>query len=69
MLVTNNDIIISGQYSEWTSYFPCDKSCGGGQKIRTRTCNTYCPNGSTVERVPCNTQPCIGNINITIIKL
>lgn len=30
---------IHGGYSKWSAWTPCTKSCGGGGKLRTRTCN------------------------------
>ena len=37
-------IIFSGppEFSHWGSWDSCDRTCGGGEKKRTRTCTKYC---------------------------
>ncbi|CAB3399951.1 unnamed protein product [Caenorhabditis bovis] len=53
-------------WSEWCHWSMCDKECGGGQSIRTRTClnsagspDSACHcDGSDREEKQCNTQSC-----------
>nr|XP_039262711.1 uncharacterized protein LOC120338817 isoform X2 [Styela clava] len=67
---------IDGQWSEWSYYGPCDKSCGeGGFQTRNRTCSNpapahdgkYCNGGSLwkTEIRQCGHQPCPINGNWT----
>ena len=49
--------------SNWSDWSSCSKTCGGGNKTRTRTVTTQPKNGGTVcpsltENETCNTQPC-----------
>ena len=58
---------INGGWSYWGNYTTCSVSCGGGAKIRRRTCTNpipvnggkLCP-GPTEEIVNCNTNRCPG---------
>ena len=56
-----------GNFSEWSVFSECSKSCGTGLKKRTRNCSNPEPKhggrnctslGTAVEVSPCNTQPC-----------
>ncbi|XP_069118935.1 uncharacterized protein [Argopecten irradians] len=56
---------LNGGFSKWSAYGECSKSCGTGNKTRTRTCNNPSPagNGSTcsgfyLETTLCNFQSC-----------
>ncbi|XP_053098888.1 hemicentin-1 isoform X3 [Hemicordylus capensis] len=56
---------VDGNWSEWASWEECSKTCGQGNKTRTRTCSSPpaqhggrpCE-GSAVESVMCNFRPC-----------
>lgn len=58
---------IDGNYSDWSAFSPCTKSCGVGLKTRTRECDNPVPVGDgrncshigpAIENWPCNTQAC-----------
>eukprot|EP00795_Rhopilema_esculentum_P012024 gene12024-2609_t len=47
--------------SQWGTWSLCTvEKCGGGVQSRTRTClsKPWCPAGSSIQRVECNTDPC-----------
>uniref|UniRef100_A0ABM5F5M7 A disintegrin and metalloproteinase with thrombospondin motifs 13 isoform X2 n=1 Tax=Pogona vitticeps TaxID=103695 RepID=A0ABM5F5M7_9SAUR len=57
---------IHGQWSSWTAFTSCSRSCGGGVTARRRQCNNPRPafgghpcEGKDVEAELCNTQPCL----------
>ncbi|XP_066028698.1 coadhesin [Pocillopora verrucosa] len=54
-----------GNWSPWGAPGPCDKTCGGGTRVRKRTCTDPPPSGdgkdcagSSTKDEPCNTQAC-----------
>ena len=56
-----------GNYSDWSIFGACSKTCGGGQRRRNRTCDNPAPQGEgrncsrlgkPFEFQPCNIQPC-----------
>ncbi|XP_062907004.1 SCO-spondin [Mobula hypostoma] len=50
------------EQSSWSVWSQCSRSCGGGQRIRSRTCGrpgTSCK-GGTVQMAECNQMPCQG---------
>lgn len=58
---------IDGNYTNWSPFGSCSKSCGGGEKIRTRKCDNPVPVGEgrncsrlglPIDIQPCNTNPC-----------
>ena len=60
---------IHGNYSTWSSFSPCSKSCDNGTRIRRRFCTKPSPRfggrdchilGPNVEARLCETQPCPG---------
>ena len=60
---------VDGGLSQWTSWSPCSKSCGGGTSVRTRQCNSPPPSpggnpctGKTFESKDCNIHVCPGEI-------
>ncbi|CAG5105955.1 Oidioi.mRNA.OKI2018_I69.chr1.g2603.t1.cds [Oikopleura dioica] len=51
---------LQSQFSPWTSWLPCSKSCGIGTETRTRTCIAARCNGFLEQTRNCNSQPCQG---------
>ena len=56
-------LIFSGppEFSPWGSWSSCDRTCGGGEKKRTRACTNYCTNvlsSNTEEARACNEHNC-----------
>ena len=56
-------IIFSGppEFSHWGSWDSCDRTCGGGEKKRTRTCTKYCADlisSDTVQAQAFNENEC-----------
>ncbi|TSK16074.1 SCO-spondin [Bagarius yarrelli] len=56
---------VDGSWSRWSPWSRCDKSCGGGRSIRTRSCSSPPPKngglnclGEKNQVKPCNTKPC-----------
>ncbi|XP_060581396.1 SCO-spondin-like [Ruditapes philippinarum] len=57
---------VDGQWGDWNAWHSCDKSCGGGHKVRDRTCQfppdtphgDNCTVGPEQEIAECNPQSC-----------
>ncbi|KAK2858572.1 hypothetical protein Q5P01_003192 [Channa striata] len=56
---------VDGGWSRWSPWSRCDKRCGGGRSIRTRSCSSPPPKnggkkceGEKNQVRPCNTKPC-----------
>ncbi|KAJ8010539.1 hypothetical protein DPEC_G00076130 [Dallia pectoralis] len=56
---------VTGQWSGWTSWSTCDAECGGGLRVRNRTCSNPPPKngganceGMRLQTLSCNSQPC-----------
>uniref|UniRef100_A0AAR2LHG3 SCO-spondin n=1 Tax=Pygocentrus nattereri TaxID=42514 RepID=A0AAR2LHG3_PYGNA len=56
---------VDGSWSRWSPWSRCDKACGGGRSIRTRSCSSPPPKnggwncvGEKNQVKPCNTKPC-----------
>ncbi|XP_027005082.2 SCO-spondin isoform X2 [Tachysurus fulvidraco] len=56
---------VDGNWSRWSPWSHCDKSCGGGRSIRTRSCSSPPPKngglkclGEKNQVKPCNTKLC-----------
>lgn len=56
---------VNGNWSSYSGWSACSKTCGGGQQTRTRTCNNPAPAyggleciGSAIESQLCNADPC-----------
>uniref|UniRef100_A0A3P8V8E3 SCO-spondin n=1 Tax=Cynoglossus semilaevis TaxID=244447 RepID=A0A3P8V8E3_CYNSE len=56
---------VDGGWSRWSPWSRCDKRCGGGRSIRTRSCSSPPPknggkkcDGEKNQVKPCNTKPC-----------
>ncbi|XP_013386423.1 uncharacterized protein LOC106155927 [Lingula anatina] len=57
----NDDCIKRRIWGPWTAWGECSVTCGGGHKMRTRSCVTdaeFCPTPGQVEKKPCNTELC-----------
>ncbi|KAM6165457.1 hemicentin-1 [Erethizon dorsatum] len=61
----NKPCPVDGDWSEWSLWDECTKSCGRGNQTRTRTCNNPSPQhggrpceGNAVEIIMCNIRPC-----------
>ena len=59
--------LVDGGWSAYGEYGQCTKKCGGGVKIRRRTCTNPTPAhggepcvGKSEETMSCNTDPCPG---------
>ena len=60
-------ISVDGNWSTDQVFSPCDKSCGSGEKKKSRTCTNPAPfnggkycRGNAFVVEPCNTFPCQG---------
>uniref|UniRef100_A0A3P8Z7L8 SCO-spondin n=1 Tax=Esox lucius TaxID=8010 RepID=A0A3P8Z7L8_ESOLU len=60
---------VAGHWSEWTSWSPCDAQCGGGLRVRNRTCSNPPPKnggadceGMRLQTISCNSQPCASDV-------
>lgn len=63
---------VDGGWSRWSPWSRCNKRCGGGRSIRTRSCSSPPPKnggkkcvGEKNQVKPCNTKPC-GELDIWI---
>ena len=70
--------LVDGKWSNWSEYGSCSKTCGGGMKVRSRTCTNPAPSnngtecvGEPEEEKECNSHPCPGwcNLNIGLILI
>ncbi|KAM6201811.1 SCO-spondin-like [Rhynchocyon petersi] len=58
---------VSGGWSRWSPWSWCDRSCGGGRSLRSRSCSSPSPKNGGAPCVgerhhtrPCNAMPCGG---------
>ncbi|XP_071430224.1 A disintegrin and metalloproteinase with thrombospondin motifs 13 isoform X2 [Pithys albifrons albifrons] len=58
--------VVHGQWSAWSPFSPCSRSCGGGVVVRQRLCNNPRPafggqecHGASIQAEMCNTQACL----------
>ncbi|KAM6431007.1 A disintegrin and metalloproteinase with thrombospondin motifs 13 isoform 2-T2 [Liasis olivaceus] len=58
--------MVHGQWSSWTAFSSCSRSCGGGIMSRQRQCNNPRPafgghpcQGEDLQAEMCNVQPCL----------
>lgn len=56
---------VDGRWGPWTFWSRCSESCGDGQQLRSRRCNSPPPSnggndctGASTERRPCNDRQC-----------
>ena len=63
--------LVPGNYTEWSEWSVCNRTCGGGQQKRGRNCTNPSPAngvlncteqglGAAEEISPCNEHPCPG---------
>ena len=66
-------INIDGNWSPWSRIdTPCNASCGGGVRVKTRSCTNPRPQGMDAktcvgidkEYFPCNTEPCDMQVSV-----
>uniref|UniRef100_A0A672UIH8 ADAM metallopeptidase with thrombospondin type 1 motif 13 n=1 Tax=Strigops habroptila TaxID=2489341 RepID=A0A672UIH8_STRHB len=62
----NPTAVVHGQWSGWSPFSSCSRSCGGGVVIRQRFCNNPRPafggqecRGASIQVEMCNTQACL----------
>jgi len=60
-----NPCVVDGEWSAWNAWSKCEVKCGGGIRIRKRSCNDPAPSdggddcrGSAIEVEECNSQKC-----------
>ena len=66
--------LVNGVWGQWSSFTECSWMCGGATKTRRRACDSPassdggdpCP-GNAVEEQPCNTFPCPGMYNQSLV--
>uniref|UniRef100_A0A674IMN9 Hemicentin-1 n=1 Tax=Terrapene triunguis TaxID=2587831 RepID=A0A674IMN9_9SAUR len=70
----NKPCPVDGTWSEWGSWEECSRTCGQGNKTRTRTCSNPTTqhggrpcDGNAVESIMCNIRPCPGEKSVFII--
>lgn len=58
---------VDGSWSDWSPWEECTRSCGRGNRTRTRTCSNPSAQhggrpceGAAVEMIMCNVRPCPG---------
>ena len=68
--------ILDGGWSKWSLWRACTQKCGGGLRIRTRSCDSPVPKyggaqckGNYYEIVTCNTQRCPGIDGLVMLKV
>ncbi|XP_053377847.1 SCO-spondin-like isoform X2 [Mercenaria mercenaria] len=57
---------VDGQWGEWNAWHSCDRTCGGGHKVRDRTCEyppdtphgNNCTSGPAQDIAECNPELC-----------
>ena len=71
---TEAHISVDGNWALWGRYLPCSWTCGGGERIRFRTCEydpaaphgAACP-GKSVEATVCNNVTCPGTLLLILL--
>ena len=68
LIINKHNLIVQGVWLEWAAWGACTAPCGGGVKIRDRTCDLsrggfVCP-GEPEELVRCNEEPCSGALEV-----
>lgn len=58
---------VDGGWAYWGEFGECSEECGGGEKVRERTCTHPAPRyggadceGDAMESMACNEDPCPG---------
>ncbi|XP_035740718.1 semaphorin-5A-like isoform X1 [Vespa mandarinia] len=50
--------VVESGWSEWSTWYPCDRPCGGGSQRRRRQCESPPCEGISVQTRICNIHPC-----------
>ena len=60
------EVVVNGGWGNWSDWSACSASCGPGNSIRTRRCDSPPPGpggnpcvGLRLENKPCNLRPCL----------
>ena len=58
-------VLVDGNFTEWTQWSSCDKTCGAGLRLRTRACSNPSPKhggmpcqGNSTEMEECKDMDC-----------
>ena len=61
--------VVHGNWGKWGNWSECSKTCGDGEKTRSRVCNDPAPmhggidcKGDTVQKDSCKIKECPGKI-------
>ena len=64
---------VDGNWSAWSEWAPCSKTCGGGLQKRLRNCSNPTPanggkpcEGAVMETKKCSLTPCPGLLRSTL---
>lgn len=71
---SSNLISVDGKWSVWSNFGTCSKTCGTGERERTRVCSKPAPSnggkpcpGTPTEKKQCNTKDCPGNETMSYV--
>ncbi|KAK0086292.1 hypothetical protein PV325_003438 [Microctonus aethiopoides] len=59
----NLDSNFDGGWAEWSSWYACNRACGGGSQHRLRTCESPPCEGIGMQTRVCNIHPCREGLN------
>ena len=66
-------IPVNGEWGNWNGWSSCDKSCGGGERSRSRFCDAPYPQnggspcaGDGIEKESCNIDQCPGKVCVRV---
>ena len=70
-LTVKLNAVFPGEWTDWTPWSRCSRSCGDGEESRYRTCTGPAPGvggmpcrGRPEERRPCNKKDCTGEFYV-----
>lgn len=71
-ILNHDNFLVDGSWSSWKLWNSCTVTCGGGSRIRNRSCDDPAPlfagkpcSGSGQETEICNSKSCPGSIQVT----